>query len=269
LPDFGVIAAHPWVYASTCENYDIFPIIEDVISDMSAAGLGGIELMHTALYHEEAEETIRRLSEEYSLPVLGSSFGGEMWDASKTDEVLAQADTVTGTLANLGARTLGVSTGASPERKTPEQLDQQASVLREIDRMCADRGIVMNLHNHTYEVQDDEYELTGTLERMPEAKLGPDLDWLTRAGIDPLQFLRKHADRIVFLHLRDNKDGHWVEGVGDGEMDFGAIKQVLDEIGFSGDAAIELAWERDFEPTRPLRETLTRSRDHIRATMGW
>jgi len=184
-------------------------------------------------------------------------------------EVLGQAATVVEALEELGGRTLGVSTGAAPGKKTAEQLDQQAGVLRDIAAVCRASGVVMNLHNHTYEVEDGEYELSETLKRFPQAELGPDLDWLTRAGIDPIDFIRRRGERIVFLHLRDNKDGRWVESVGEGTMDFGAIRRALDEVGFAGQAVVELAWEADFEPTRPLRETLRMSREHIRATMGW
>ena len=269
MSDKVIVAAHPWVFASRLEGYDIFPVIDDVIADMAYAGFDGIELMHTTLLNDGAVETIRAASDRHSLPVIGSSFGGAMWDAEQADEVLAQADLCTTRLAELGGRTLGVSTGGAPAKKTPEQLDCQADVLRKIGAMCRERGIVMNLHNHTYEVADGEYELAETLKRFPEAKLGPDLDWLTRAGVDPIDFIRRRGEAIVFLHLRDNKDGHWVEGLGEGEMDFAAIKAALDEAGFRGIAAVELAWESDFEPTRPLRETLKLSREHIRETMGW
>jgi len=60
-----------------------------------------------------------------------------------------------------------------------------------------------------------------------------------------------------------------VESVGEGDTDFAAIAGALREVGFEGVASIELAWESDFEPTRPLRESLKMSREHIRQTMGW
>ena len=269
MSDLVPVACHPWIFASKLEGYDIFSVVDRVISDMAYAGFEGIELMHTALAHEDAVEVIGEASARYGLPVIGSSFGGAMWNENEQAELLAYADACTGRLAELGGQTFGVSTGQAPEKKTPEQFDTQAAVLRQIDTMCAKRGIVMNLHNHTYEVADGEYELSETLKRFPEAKLGPDLDWLTRAGVDPIDFIQRRGDGMVFMHLRDSRDGRWVEGIGEGEMDFAAIKAALDEAGFEGIAAVELAWEADFEPTRPLRETLKLSREHIRNTMGW
>jgi len=263
------VGAHPWVFAAKQPKYDIFPIIGDVFSDIAYAGFDGIELMHIPLLHDDAVGVIEDLSAEHELPVIGSSFGGAMWDSAKEMEVLSQAATVAEALDELGGRTLGISTGAAPERKTPQQLDQQAGVLKDIAAICRAHGLQMNLHNHTYEVQDGEYELSETLKRFADVKLGPDLDWLTRAGVDPADFLKRHGERVVFLHLRDSLDGHWVEGVGDGSMDFSAIRDLVEQVGSVEHAVVELAWEAGFEPTRPLRETLKLSREHIRETMGW
>ncbi|HJN18639.1 MAG TPA: sugar phosphate isomerase/epimerase, partial [Armatimonadota bacterium] len=200
MSDTVPVACHPWVFASRLEGYDIFPVVDQVISDMAYAGFDGIELMHSALTHDDAVEVVGEASARYGLPVTGSSFGGAMWDAAQHAEIAEMADAVTGRLAELGGQTLGVSTGQTPEKKTPEQFDAQAALLKQIDTMCAGRGMVMNLHNHTYEVADGEYELSETLKRFPEAKLGPDLDWLTRAGVDPIDFIKRRGSRMVFMH---------------------------------------------------------------------
>ena len=125
--------------------------------------------------------------------------------------------------------------------------------------------MVLNLHNHSYEVENDLHDLKGTLARIPDAKLGPDLNWLVRGGVDPVQFLRQYGRQIVFLHLRDqHRDGRWSEALGEGDMDYAAIAAALREINFQGDAIIELAHESDFKPTRPLRESLKMSREFVR-----
>ena len=265
-----VVAAHPWVYAAPLPGHDITPVLEQVFSDMSYAGIGAIELMHEAVAHPDAVERIGALSHKYSLPVLGASFVADMWDRSKQDAIIEYAGTIITRLQKLGGRTLGTSVGAAPQKKTPEQLDAQAEVLRKIIAFGNDHGVVLNLHNHTYEVADHEYDLNGTLARIPDVKLGPDLNWLVRAGIDPVDFIRRHSDHIVFMHLRDQKaDGTWPEAMGEGVTDFVAIGKELHKINFSGDMAIELAHERNFKLTRPLRESLKMSREYVRRTMGY
>ena len=136
--------------------------------------------------------------------------------------------------------------------------------------ICAKNKVVLNLHNHIYEVRDDEYDLKGTLARVPGVKLGPDLDWLKGAGVDPVDFIRRYGNRIVYAHLRDRKaDGVWSEAMGEGVTDYAAIGRALREMKFDGDVAIELAHPRGFQPTRPLRESLKMSREYVRKTVGW
>jgi sugar phosphate isomerase/epimerase len=57
--------------------------------------------------------------------------------------------------------------------------------------------------------------------------------------------------------------------MGEGIMDYEAIASALRSAPFDGDIAIELAHERGFKPTRPLRESLKMSREYVRRVMGW
>ena len=265
-----VVGAHPWVYAATQPNFDLTPVLPQIFADMQYAGMAGIELMHTALRPKDAVDRIGELSEKHRLPVLGMSFGGAMWDRSQHHAVLEDAELVIPRLGKLGGRTLGTSVGPALKRKTPEQLDAQAELLRKIIALCQAHGVVLNLHNHTYEVADDLYDLKGTLSRIPDVKLGPDLNWLVRAGIDPASFIRRFGKQIVFLHLRDQKaDGRWSEAMGEGSTDYVAIGKALHEIDFRGLAVIELAHEWGFKPTRPLRESLKISREFVRKVLGY
>jgi len=265
-----LVGGHPWVYAATQPNYDIYPVLDQIFADMSYAGLDGIELMHTALRYPDAVERIKGLSNEHNLPVIGTSFSGAMWDRTQHEAIFGDARVVVTRLAKLGGRTLGTSVGKTPQTKTAAQLDAQAELLRRIMKLCGDNGVELNLHNHTYEVEDDMHDLSGTLTRVPEVRLGPDLNWLVRGGADPVNFIETFGDRIVFLHIRDqNADGTWSEAVGEGDMDYAAISQALRTVGFCGDAVIELAHERNFKPTRPLRDSLRMSRVYVRKTLGF
>ena len=259
-----------WVYAANQPGYDPSPVLDQAFADMSWAGLDGVELMHKALLHADAVARIGALKEKYKLPVIGSSFDGNMWNAAEHSAVLDQAEQVMTRLQQLGGRTSGTSVGRAPKPKTPEQLDAQAECLRKVIALCNRHGVVLNLHNHTYEVENHEHDLRGTLARIPDAKLGPDLNWLVRAEVDPADFIRRYGSRIVFLHLRDQKaDGTWSEAMGEGNMDYVAIGQALREVNFSGDAVVELAHEKGFKLTRPLRESLKMSREFVRKTLGY
>jgi sugar phosphate isomerase/epimerase len=265
-----VVGAHPWVYAATQPGYDVYPILDRIFADLKYAEIPTLELMHTALRPAGAEKRIAALIEKHGVGVIGTSFGGDMWDRKQRDAILDDAKLVIPRLARLGGKTLGTSVGAAHGKKTAEQFDAQAELLRKIIGICEKHGVVLNLHNHTYEVENDLHDLRGTLTRIPGVKLGPDLNWLVRGGVDPAAFLREFRDRIVFLHLRDQKaDGKWSEAMGEGAMDYVAIGKALREIRFSGVAVLELAHEWKFTPTRPLRESLKISREHVRKTLGY
>ena len=263
------ICAHPWAYAAHQPGYDITPILSDVFRDFKRAGLDGIELMHNVLLAENTVAYIEDLSRVNGLPVIGTSFGGQMIDAAQHDAIMQQAETVLAALQRLGGKTLGVSTGASPEgKKTDEQLDTQCRLLRRLIDMAKDHGVTLNLHNHTYEVLYGEHEVTESIKRLPDVKLGPDLNWLRRAGVNAHEFLRQHADRIAFMHLRDQKGDRWVEALGDGDEDYVALGRVLDEIDFKGPVAIELAHEGDTQFTRSMGENFRVSCSDLRKAWG-
>jgi sugar phosphate isomerase/epimerase len=177
---------------------------------------------------------------------------------------------VIGRIAEVGGHTLGTSVGDARRKKTSAELDAQAEMLRKLTETCVANGVVLNLHNHIYEVQDDEYDLRGTLTRIPDAKLGPDIDWLVGAKVEPVSFIHRYGARIVYAHLRDRKaDGVWSEAMGEGAIDYAAVGRALHEAKFSGTLAIELAHPAGFTPTRPLRESFKMSREYVRRVMGY
>ena len=233
--------------------------------------MDAIELMHNALEHPDSVERIGALSHKYlsaraghviTAPICGTPRSTAR--SSNRRKPLSRAS------SNWAEEHSGPPWATRRRRRLPEQLDAQAEILREIIAFGNEHGVVLNLHNHTYEVRDNEYDLSGTLARIPDVKLGPDLNWLVRAGIDPVDFIRRHGDHMVFMHLRDQKaDGTWPEAMGEGVTDYVAIGKELHRINYSGDAAIELAHEKNFKLTRPLRESLKMSREYVRRTMGY
>ncbi len=268
-----IVNAHLWVYASKFPpNWDCTPNIEAVFSDLSYAGIQGVELMEANLRHDNSVETLKTLVEKYNLKVSGSSYGvgRNMWNKSEHNEILEDVKLVINRLAPLNAKTFGISVGHPNRLKTEQELDDQADILQKIRNVCDDYGIEANLHNHTYEVENDMHDLKGTLARIPDYKLGPDLNWLIRGGIDPAEFIRTYGKQIVYLHIRDQySDGVWTEYVGQGDTNFVDIAKALKEVDFKGMAAIELAFPNNFEPQFPLKEDWKKSLEFVRKTFDF
>lgn len=264
------VGAHVWVYASSQPKYDVSPVLEEIFSDMSYAGLDAVETMEQPLRSKVYTAQIKEFIDKYKISLIGTSYGAAMWDKTRHNEIEEDVDLIMTNLASVGGRTFGTSVGHPQGRpKTEQELDAQANLLKRLIKMGEQKGIVLNLHNHTSEVENNMHDLGGTLKRIPNVKLGPDLNWLLRAGIDPLDFLDKYQKQICFLHLRDQYiGGKWSEALGEGDVDFIEIGKKLHEIQFNGDVIVELAFENGFKPTRPIKESLKMSREYLRKTTG-
>lgn len=268
-PNKVPVYAHLWVYASRYPpNWDCTPILDDVFSDLKYAGIEGVELMEVLLRHDDAVSRLNDLKGKYSLPVIGTSYNASMWDRSKQQQILDDIELVTQRLGAVGGQMLGITVGDARHKKTDDELDAQAEVLKKIMAVCKKNKIEPNLHNHTFEVVDAMHDLRGTLARVPDVKLGPDLNWLIRGGVNPVDLIQTYRNQIVYMHLRDqDAHGKWTEALGQGATDFAAIAKALKDIGYKGKVAIELAFEKP--AVNPVREDWKQSREYVRKVFGW
>jgi sugar phosphate isomerase/epimerase len=263
------VDAHLWVYASRFPpDWDCTPVLDEVFSDLKYAGFSGVELMEAVLKHEGSVERLKELMHKHRLPVRGTSYYGDMWDKNQSQHILDDIEVVIEKLHAVGGSMIGITTGDAKRMKTEDELDVQAAVLKKIMTVCSKNKVTPNLHNHTFEVAHEMHDFKGTIARVPEMKLGPDLNWLVRGGVDPVWFIKTYGHRMVYMHIRDqDKDGVWTEAVGQGVTDFSAIAKELKKINYRGNAAVELAYDKP--AVNPVRENWKISRDYVRKTFGW
>jgi sugar phosphate isomerase/epimerase len=265
-----LVAAHPYVYTQYRPDRDINPVLSDIFSDIKAAGFDAIELMQQQFKPDDAVARIGEISKRSGLPVIGMSYNANMWNREQHAATIEEITQLLSRLGKVGGRTLGISVGSAGKPKTDAQFDAQADLLKKIRVIARDNGVEPNLHNHTYEVANGEHDLNGTLARLPDFKLGPDLNWLLRGGVDPVDFIRRRGKQMVYMHLRDQKaDGKWSEAMGEGSMDYAAVGRALRDAGFAGDMAVELAHEKAIQLARPVGESFKMSRAYVRKTMGY
>jgi sugar phosphate isomerase/epimerase len=75
-----------------------------------------------------------------------------------------------------------------------------------------------------------------------------------------MTIVREAGSRIGILHLRNSRGGVWMEEFAEGDIDYGAVARHLQSIGFRGYVFVELAYDKETAITRPLGESLRRSR---------
>lgn len=111
-----------------------------------------------------------------------------------------------------------------------------AEQLNRVGELARKSGVRCAYHNHNMEFRsfDGVVAFDELLRQTDPALVAIELDigWVVTAGADPLQYLRKHADRIDLLHVKDvRKDFHVVRDkleaqtteVGAGRTDWKAL----------------------------------------------
>jgi sugar phosphate isomerase/epimerase len=82
-----------------------------------------------------------------------------------------------------------------------------AEKFNRIGESCKKAGIKFGYHNHSQEFHDfnGERPIDVLMERTdPDLVIFElDLFWTTVAGVDPAKFIKKHADRIRLVHIKD------------------------------------------------------------------
>src|SRR5207245_111316 len=126
------------------------------------------------------------------------------------------------------------------------------------------------LHNHDPEMRDGARELRFTLDNTDPTLVGycADVHWIYRGGGDPYDYLERYGSRLGSLHVRNSHGGVWMEELGDGDLDYRRVRQILDRQGFGGPIIVELAIEPGTPQTRPLVESARMSREYAQAILG-
>jgi len=80
-----------------------------------------------------------------------------------------------------------------------------AAWFNEKAQLCRQAGLGFYYHNHFHEFQNLEGEVVMDvlLREASAMQIEADVYWVARAGVDPIDFMRRHGPRIRMLHLKD------------------------------------------------------------------
>jgi sugar phosphate isomerase/epimerase len=148
--------------------------------------------------------------------------------------------------------------------KDKEELLQLAAILKNAAEKCKESGLSFSYHNHAHEFKDidDQHGLDVLFAESGELVLAEiDTYWVTRAGIDAAEYVRKYKGRCPLVHFKDMEPGEekvFAE-VGEGTMDFRSIAKAAEEAG-----AEWVVVEQD-RCKRPALESVKISYDNLKA----
>ncbi len=275
------LGAHTYLF--TQYGVDQAAQLEEIFDTVAAAGFPAIELPRQAL---EAPDFVGRAAAaagRTGLGIVGVSHGQPLWNTAKRGEIVEDMTQHAESMAELAAAApeaigptgrlqCGLScSGKKYADRSAEESDQVLALWHELGTRFREKGLTLAHHTHGEPIEDIRF----VAEHVPADVLafGPDLDWLRVGGVDPEEFLRTYGSRVTMMHLRDYQAGGTraedrTAAIGEGDVDYARLRRVLDEIGFRGEAVVELAWPPGAERDRTAAEILTQSREHLRRTMG-
>lgn len=247
------------------------PNWKSVLRENAEAGYKGIELGPIGFMPEDPPQVADALN-EFDLKLIGGVVFRPFHDEAKWDEVLDASKRTCEALTAHGAQHMVLIDSIS-ERRAPtagrateaEQMDKaEWTAFRDriatVAKMGAEEyGLTVGIHAHAAGFMDFEPELDRLLSEVDESilKICFDTGHHSYAGFDPIAFMRKNIDRISYMHFKDidpivkadvikNRTNFYDacgQGIfcnlGDGDVDFPMVREILVDAGFSGWCTVE------------------------------
>src|SRR5688572_4052278 len=222
------------------------------IDDIAALGFAGIQLRAAAVTRwGDRPSELRELLAARRLTMVALSSGSVALDPAKEAETIALHVKHARFVRDVGGLHLQVvderPAGRSP---TDDDFRRMGRLLTDIGRRTADVGVTLGLHNHMGNLSQSPTEAARVLEASDPAfvKLELDIAHYHQAGGKPADAIREHAQRLLFLHIKDvesplpnGRPGSYrfVE-LGRGQVDLRGVFASLTAVGFDGWAIVEL-----------------------------
>ncbi len=253
------------------------PTWQQVLQDCADAGYKGIELGPVGFMPEDPAVLGPALA-KHDLELIGGVVFRAFHDATLWDDVLDATHRTCRALTAHGAQHLVLIDSIS-ERRAPtagraaeaEQMDRaEWTAFRDRIATAArigaeEYGLTVGIHAHAAGFMDFEPELERLLDEVDEniLKICFDTGHHSYAGFDPVAFMKKYISRISYMHFKDidpavkadviaKRTGFYDacgQGIfcnlGQGDVDFAAVRQVLLDHGFTGWCTVE----QDCDPT--------------------
>lgn len=257
-----------------------------VLKENKEAGYSGIELGPIGFMPEDPPQVAEVLA-EHDQTLIGGVIFRPFHDPRAWDEVLDASIRTCRALAAHGANHLVIIDSISPRRAptagrmdAAEQMDQAEWAafrdrIAQVARMGThEYGLTVGIHAHAAGFMDFEPELEHLLDEVDESvlKVCFDTGHHSYAGFDPIAFMKRHVGRISYMHFKDidpvvkadviaNSTGFYEacgQGIfcklGQGDVDFEAVRQVLLDAGFEGWCTVEQDCDPSLGNTNPLAD---------------
>ena len=224
------------------------------IEDVSAVGFKGIQLRTSTLPEfGDKPAALKALLAKHQLTMVAFSSGNVRIDPQFEAEDMATHLKHARFVRDAGGLYLQL-TDTRPKRPlAAADYQRLGKLMTEIGKRTADIGIPVAYHNHMNNIGERPEEVDRVLEATDPryVKVLLDIAHYQQGGGDPVRAVRKFADRILFLHIKDvqsplpgntgdpMRSYRFVE-LGRGKVDVKGVFAALNEVKFRGWAIVEL-----------------------------
>ena len=264
-----------------------------VLAECAGAGYRGIELGPIGFMPEDPAVLGEELA-RHDLSLIGGVVFRPFHDPAAWAEVMDAAQRTCKALVAHRARHLvlidSISARRAPTAGRASEAEQMDGAewagfrdrIATVARIGAEEyGLSVGIHAHAAGFIDFEPELERLLGEVDEKVLNIcfDTGHHSYAGFDPVAFMRRHMARISYVHFKDidpvvkaraiaNRTGFYDacgQGIfcnlGQGDVDFPAVRQLLLEAGYQGWCTVE----QDCDPTLDVRpmDDASANRDYL------
>ena len=187
-------------------------------------GYQGVEF---AGYYDMAAKELRKLIDGLGLKAASSHIPLDVLKRDLSEVITAQHE--------IGSKKI-VCPFLSPEQRNEKGYAELIQTLNDVGKECAKEGLSLCYHNHDFELErlsSGKTALETILdETNPEwLKAEFDIYWLTRAGENPVDWMKRYQDRTPLVHLKDmTTDGEqFFAELGTGGVDLNGVLQQGDQ----------------------------------------
>jgi inosose dehydratase len=251
------------------------------IDDVAAVGFKGIQLRTSALPEfGDKPAALKDLLASRGLKMVAFSSGNVRIDPQFEAEDIATHMKHARFVRDVGGLYLQL-TDTRPKRElVAADYQRLGKLMTEIGKRSADLGVPVAYHNHMNNIGERPEEVDRVLDATDPryVKLLLDIAHYQQGGGDPVRAVRRYADRILFLHIKDVQSplpGHtgdpmrsyrFVE-IGRGKVDVKGAFAALAEVKFKGWAIVELDAVPD--KARTPRESAIIAKQYLQQLGVW
>lgn len=239
----GVYGSPVGVTSTKDAFYVVAGDLDVALREISDLDFAGIELFDgDAVAWPGGSRALAHRLDELDLQLVAVYTGASLIYQDTLPAELWRIERALGAAADLGAPHLVVGGGARRHDREPgdSDYDRLATALDHVAVQAERHGVTAHFHPHLTTIAETPEEIERVFSR---TGIGfcPDTAHLAAAGGDPAELIRRYADRISYVHLKDARlDPLAFVPVGEGDLDVDGIFRALDDIGFDGWLTLEL-----------------------------